>query len=211
MNIDAVMTIPDASNIEISREKNLTSDNTIKLTVSFDVQTYYPAFRKPKLPDILPYEVMTDYLNKTLSIKVDLFKPKPDSNEIDIVYSETHIITTSSDGGVVIPVGSGASLVGSYLGVDLNQEGLKINVGIDSNAQNKYVTIQSGENLSQPSSNINQAFSNAFDTPVGGDYRDIITLPKKTRWYNNLVSLRGNRANTTMPYSNQDLKNQKKI
>jgi hypothetical protein len=46
MNIDAVMLLPDSNQIEISREKDLTSSNNIKLTVSFDVQTYYPAFRK---------------------------------------------------------------------------------------------------------------------------------------------------------------------
>lgn len=49
MNIDAVMLLPDSNQIEISREKNLSSDNTIKLTVSFEVQTYYPAFRRDRL------------------------------------------------------------------------------------------------------------------------------------------------------------------
>lgn len=51
MNIDAVMTMPDSNSIEISREKNMSSDNTIKMTVSFEVQTYYPAFRKDKTPN----------------------------------------------------------------------------------------------------------------------------------------------------------------
>ena len=51
MNIDAVMLLPDSNQIEIQREKNMSSDNQIKLTVSFEVQTYYPAFRKPKLND----------------------------------------------------------------------------------------------------------------------------------------------------------------
>lgn len=49
MNIDAVMLLPDTNQIEINREKNLSSDNTIKLTVSFQVQTYYPAFRKDRV------------------------------------------------------------------------------------------------------------------------------------------------------------------
>ena len=49
MNIDAVILLPDTNQIEINREKNLTSDNTIKLTVSFQVQTYYPAFRKDRV------------------------------------------------------------------------------------------------------------------------------------------------------------------
>jgi hypothetical protein len=48
MNIDAVILMPDQNTIEMTREKNLTSDNSIKMTVSFDVQTYYPAFRKDR-------------------------------------------------------------------------------------------------------------------------------------------------------------------
>lgn len=44
LNIDAIMLLPDSNQIEINREKNLTSDNSIKLTVSFEVHTYYPAF-----------------------------------------------------------------------------------------------------------------------------------------------------------------------
>jgi hypothetical protein len=52
MNIDAVILIPDSNQIQISREKSLTSDNTIKLSLSFEVQTYYPAYRKRR--DIAP-------------------------------------------------------------------------------------------------------------------------------------------------------------
>ena len=48
MNIDAVILMPDSNSIEMTREKNLTSDNSIKMTVSFEVQTYYPAFRKDR-------------------------------------------------------------------------------------------------------------------------------------------------------------------
>ena len=48
MNIDAVILMPDSNTIEMTREKNLTSDNSIKMTVSFEVQTYYPAFRKDR-------------------------------------------------------------------------------------------------------------------------------------------------------------------
>lgn len=44
MNIDAIMMQPDNTGIEIVREKNLKSDNTIKIMASLEVQTYYPAF-----------------------------------------------------------------------------------------------------------------------------------------------------------------------
>ncbi len=48
MNIDAVMLIPDSNSIELVREKNMSSDNNIKLKVSFEVQSYYPAYRKDR-------------------------------------------------------------------------------------------------------------------------------------------------------------------
>jgi hypothetical protein len=52
MNIDAVILMPDSSSIEIIREKNMTSDNTVKLKVSFTVETYYPAFRSDRVNGI---------------------------------------------------------------------------------------------------------------------------------------------------------------
>jgi len=44
MNIDAIMLMPDTETIQIQREKNLKSDDTVKLTLSIEVQTYYPSF-----------------------------------------------------------------------------------------------------------------------------------------------------------------------
>lgn len=44
LHIDAIMTIPDSKSIETVREKNLTSDNTIKVNFDIEIQTYYPAF-----------------------------------------------------------------------------------------------------------------------------------------------------------------------
>lgn len=49
MNIDAVMLMPDSNTIELTREKNMTSDNNIRLKVSFTVETYYPAFRGDRI------------------------------------------------------------------------------------------------------------------------------------------------------------------
>lgn len=51
MNIDAVITTPDTNGIEIGREKDLSSDNTIKITLPLEIQTYYPAFRKDRFND----------------------------------------------------------------------------------------------------------------------------------------------------------------
>jgi len=49
MNIDAIMIMPDTEQIEITREKNMSSDNAIKLSLSFEVHTYYPALRKDRM------------------------------------------------------------------------------------------------------------------------------------------------------------------
>ena len=212
MNIDAIMQIPDTNNIEINREKNLTSDNTIKLTVSFDVQTYYPSYRKPKLPDVVPYTVYSNYLNNNLNVKIELSK----NNCQDVVFSEFHNVTTSSDGSFVIQIGSGSKFIGSYLNVNLNSDGLKVNVYIDPNSQNTYEQIVFCEDLeikSAASDDKNSAWSNSYTNPdVGGDYRDIIIYPKKTRWYNNLVNLKSSgKAKDRNPFSSQDINNQKKM
>ena len=46
MNIDAVMLMPESNTININREKNLTADNNISISVSFEVKTFYPAYEK---------------------------------------------------------------------------------------------------------------------------------------------------------------------
>jgi hypothetical protein len=51
MNIDAVILVPDANSIEMAREKNMTSDNNITLKLSFEVHSYYPAFRRDRISD----------------------------------------------------------------------------------------------------------------------------------------------------------------
>jgi hypothetical protein len=50
MNIDALVIVPDTEQVIISRDKNLTSDNTIKIDISLEVHSYYPAFME-KLED----------------------------------------------------------------------------------------------------------------------------------------------------------------
>lgn len=67
MNIDAVMTQPDNSTIEINREKNLKSDNTIKITTSIEVQTYYPSFIEEDGNTIKPFR--TKWFNNIVSLR----------------------------------------------------------------------------------------------------------------------------------------------
>jgi hypothetical protein len=212
MNIDAVMQIPDSNNIEINREKSLTSDNTIKLTVSFDVQTYYPSYRKPKLPDIVPYTVYSNYNSKNLNAKIELSQ----NNCQEVVFSELHNVTTSSDGSFVVQIGAGSKFIGNYLNVNLASGNLKVNVYVDPTGENSYEQIVFCDDLEIKSSAANDrnlAWSNSYTTPdPGGDFRDIIIYPKKTRWYNNMINLKGSgKAKDRNPYSSQDINNQKKM
>ena len=52
MNIDAMLFIPDETTMEINRESNLSSDTSIKLTMNFEVHTYYPAYDEQQI--VLP-------------------------------------------------------------------------------------------------------------------------------------------------------------
>jgi len=65
MNIDAIMLQPDNSTIEISRDKNLTSDNTIKMTTSIEVQTFYPAFIEEQ--QVTPFR--TRWFNNLIALR----------------------------------------------------------------------------------------------------------------------------------------------
>ncbi len=80
MNIDAMILVPDNNSIEMAREKNLTSDNNIRLKISFTVETYYPSFRKDRfentssntsgMKDMNGYKMsgdVSDYFNKPYS------------------------------------------------------------------------------------------------------------------------------------------------
>ena len=72
MNIDAVMLLPDNEQVEINREKTMSGDNTIKVTVSFEVQTYYPAYRKPNLEDdkdIILYPKKTKWFSNIIEAR----------------------------------------------------------------------------------------------------------------------------------------------
>jgi len=192
MNIDAVILIPDSSEIELTREKNLSSDNNIKLTLSFEVHTYYPAYRKPKYPDSIPYQVQTDYNSRTIGLLVQISQ-KTCSN---IIFQEAHTITTDSKGVVIIPIGSGSHTTGNFLSLNSQLGALKISILIDSNNQNNYSPLINCVNFdhsifsSDPNCN-NNTWSNAYDyVSPQGEYKDIIIFPKRTKWYNNFKLIR---------------------
>jgi hypothetical protein len=71
MHIDAVMMQPDTNTIEIVREQNLTSDTTIKLTASIEVQSYYPAFVRDQ--EIRPFR--TRWFNNIVAMRTGTARP----------------------------------------------------------------------------------------------------------------------------------------
>jgi hypothetical protein len=66
MHIDAYVQQPDNSQIEILREKNLSSDNSIKLKSQIEVHTFYPAFLDEDVKDIKP--MMTKWFSNLKNI-----------------------------------------------------------------------------------------------------------------------------------------------
>ena len=90
MNIDAVMLLPDQNSVEINREKNMTGDNTIKLSISFEVQTYYPALRRDRVGGAAGGGVAgsgADYWNNGAGNNLDLSKVLPGG-----VYDPNYIV-----------------------------------------------------------------------------------------------------------------------
>lgn len=65
LHIDAIMLQPDSNTIEINRDKTLSSDNTMKLTATIEVQTYYPSFLTEV--EIKPFR--TRWFNNIIDLK----------------------------------------------------------------------------------------------------------------------------------------------
>jgi len=81
MNIDAIMMQPDNNGIEIVREKSLKSDNTIKLTASLEVQTFYPAF----ITNVEVNPFRTRWFNNIIALRTGSPRPSnPNANFDDL-------------------------------------------------------------------------------------------------------------------------------
>jgi len=72
MHIDAVLHIPDSSQIEIVREKTMSNDNNIKMNLSVEVKTYYPAF-PPDDKSIAPHR--TKWFNNIIVTRTGNSRP----------------------------------------------------------------------------------------------------------------------------------------
>jgi len=172
MNIDAVMLIPDTNQIQIQREKNMTSDNQIKLTLSFDVQTYYPAYRKPTLPSSISYPIQTIYPNKLISVKVQISRGNLDN----IIFTEFHNVVTSSDGMAYLMIGSGTKFDFNLEDFDTVSQSIPENFDTHPSFRyKKYVTDINGDPI--PNQSFNFRFLFLQNNEVGEVlYEEILNL-----------------------------------
>ena len=162
MNIDAVILMPDTNQIEMSREKNLTSDNNITLKASFTVETYYPAFRKDRISatgyprsygDNIDTDLNTYPIDGGFS---NLFRQPPYGNG-----NGTNTGPGVGGGETVVITGDGTwpiGVTGSWFPGN--------NPGGDGVAQ----TVINGQYTNDP------------------DY--FAVSPKRTRWFNNILKAR---------------------
>jgi len=167
MNIDAVILMPDSNQIEMSREKNLTSDNNIKMKVSFTVETYYPAFRSDRINSTgYPQSYgsgMSDLNGFALNGGVSDFFQQPGIPGGPGGANQT-------PGGPGTPGGSRTDTSsGGGLGVrDVPPYG----------ATTSFYNTQSS--ASSP--------SDGYGSFTNSDY--LIVSPKRTRWFNNILKAR---------------------
>ena len=212
MNIDAVLTMPDSNSIEMSREKNLTSENNIKLKCSFTVETYYPAFRRDRVIDegySRDYgSGMKDGNGFTLTGGVSNYF-SDDSNLTSAVnnFSGGNTGGGNTGGGNTggVNTGGGNTITNTGGSVNVN----KVNTGTIKNSESSGVSNNTGgrpgsttwvegpfnpENPLTPYGQTGSFYnteSNANASDVFGTYaKDRAVVPKKSRWFNNILKAR---------------------
>ena len=225
MNIDAVLTMPDTNSIEMSREKNLTSDNNIKLKCSFTVETYYPAFRRDRIIDegySREYgSGMSDGNGFAITGGVsDYF----DTNDTNTVFAGGNARNTNTGGntggGNTINTNTGNTNTGNTINTNTGNTNTggsvnvnKVNTGtINSNERvgvNNNVGrheapawVEGPFNPKNPLTPYGETGSfyntgaNSNASDVYGTFaKDRVVVPKRSRWFNNILKARERASN----------------
>jgi len=159
MNIDAFISMPDSDAIEISREKNMTSDNTTKLSLSIEVQTYYPAFNSTSECKI---ETIASSICNVSDENTFFIKVGP-------VFTRS-CIGSSKKVSALSEVEKGQQVIGDLIPngtvveeIDLPNSKIKLSKSVTCDMQNVNISIL--------------------------QYTGSIVQPYRTRWFNNLHSL----------------------
>jgi hypothetical protein len=172
MNIDAVLTMPDTDAIEIVREKNLKSDNTVKLTLSLEVQTYYPAFASTKDCKIstifTPVCGVGDEFTSVVKVGPVFLKNCSGGKSVNSNLSEVGIGNLAIGDGV--PSGT---VVRS---IDINNSEVTLSRSISCNIESSQITFIQ-------------------------DLSDFVQ-PYRTRWFNNLQPLTIKNSSSINPNAN---------
>jgi hypothetical protein len=212
MNIDAVILMPDTNQIEMSREKNLTSDNSIRLKASFEVSTYYPAFRKDRVGapgyinetgsgqsddtgivrDIPPYPpIATNGIRRT---PISPFAPWQSTLGGREWGGFTYSLTGGGGGGGGGGTDSSRVYQGGPFGLTSSWSDT-ISTG-DPFGQRRAIQIP----FIQPGGNANVSAQAAVNSGRFVDDPDYYLIaPKRTKWFNNILKAREKAA---MPINN---------
>lgn len=176
MNIDAVILMPDTNAIEINREKNITSDNSIKLKISFEVSTYYPAFRKDRIS-------MTGFPNQYGTGMSDL-------NGFSLQGGFSEFFEQPSEGGPsTTPAGSPLNSSNTIINPNFGQPGV---------TGSFFNTASTGNPFGAGAANVIKDGQLTSDP----DYYQI--SPKRTKWFNNILRSRERSATRTSNPNNRD-------
>lgn len=210
MNIDAVMTMPDSETIEINREKNLKSDNTIKLTLSLEVQTYYPAFSSAK--DCKIFTTASCNAGSTILKLGPVFFKSCSGNIGGSGTSGVSSKGTDSSSGYNTNQGFGSGGVGSGVGSGVG--GKKVSssfseISLGSQLVGKGVpngTIVKSVNLDTSEITVNRIISGDLSNVEVTFLQDpsVNVQPYKTRWFNNLQPLSISSAKDNNPNANNN-------
>jgi hypothetical protein len=186
MNIDAVIIMPDTNQIEMSREKNLTSDNNIQLKASFEVSTYYPAFRRDRVSMTgYPSQYgtgMSDLNGYSLQGGVSDFFAQPGDRERTSGYPGSRIPSIDPEIGSI----GGTENTGSR-----RFDPSLLNNGIIGVTGSFYDTGSLGNPFGKGAAKV----INKGQLTGDPDYYQI--APKRTRWFNNILRSRERSAPTT--------------
>jgi len=142
MNIDAVLIVPDDQQIEISREHDLSSTDEKKISIQFEVQSYYPAFNENTTAPARG----TTWFNQIKytqegkipkSFKVELDPPTPNFNQDNEV---TLKIGLSKPGDITVKIFDhmARNLDTIEFGERFDEGG--VDLAIDISDKNKYTT-----------------------------------------------------------------------
>ena len=201
LNIDAVILMPDTNSIEMAREKNLTSDNNIKLKVSFTVETYYPAFRSDRVNDIgYPQHYGTGMVDgngfalaggvSSLFDQPGSPSPNPGSPPSGVVNGPSGVIPPNRTPGSPVPPSVPGAPIPPSIPPQFSSVGGVETVSSGIGSTGSFYNTQGGGSP-----------GDQYGVFANSDFTAIV--PRRSRWFNNILKSREKSgSNNTNPNGN---------